>query len=278
MPARKTPSAYLSLLGRSVRKHRAFLLAMVMMTCVVGFLRLTVHASLPTVTGVQEDSLRTCSEVGTMFEGMQNATEVINLFQTVVSAVVAERQLYLSTPSEWSCIAEPPMPKLKLLASKLPGWYFPVGVTLPSGPTTGYRTRVVQFSSFSSILGEFLREYECKLSLMVDQTSTAIESGNDIDQPCTAAPCPDLSFPDFFVRPSQYADRLSFEKSRSRLALERTLHTMRSFDGNYGAARNIWCYELASLDLRNELGLVADATSCMPKIWDAVTSLHDRKY
>lgn len=65
---------------------------------------------------------------------------------------------------------------------------------------------------------------------------------------------------------------------RVQRALERTLHTMRSFDGNYGAARNIWCYELASLDLRNELGLVADATSCMPKIWDAVTSLHDRKY
>jgi hypothetical protein len=273
-----SPSAFLTLLVRRVRTHAVLLLVIVILGGVAGVLRLTVHASLPTITGVQEDSYRTCSDVGTLFEGMQSASGVTALFNKTVSVVVAERQLYLSTPSMWSCIAEPPMAKLSLLASNLPGWYFPVDTATPSGTVTGYRSRVGSFSSFSSVLAEFLREYECKLSIMEDRTSEAILSGNDIDQPCTSSPCPSLSFPDFFIRPGKYKDRITADKDRARVALERTLHTMRSFEANYAAARNIWCFELASLDLRNELGLLADATSCMPKIWDAITSLHDRKY
>jgi hypothetical protein len=67
------------------------------------------------------------------------------------------------------------------------------------------------------------------------------------------------------------------ERQVSRVAVERSLATMRSFEMNYAIARQFVCYQRASLDLKNEMSLLADAVSCMPKIWDAVTSIHDRK-
>jgi hypothetical protein len=210
-----------------------------------------------------------------MFEGKRLLRDVIPLYHTTVAAVVAERETYLSTSSEWDCEMEPAMPMLMALARELPGWYY--SVLTPGLSSVSYQLRPVTFDAFSSILGEFLREYDCKLLDMEGQASVAIAQGEDLGSLCTTSPCPELSSGDLGVRIDAYIQFLQGERHRARVALERTLHAMRSFDVQYDAARSLLCYERAALDLRNEMSLLADATSCMPKIWDTVTSLHDRK-
>jgi hypothetical protein len=212
-----------------------------------------------------------------MFEGMNNVTKVQELFVTEMSLVVSEREDYLGMPMHWDCKDDegPTIAQLSTLAGKLPGWYYP---DVSGGLPPAYKMRPVYFDSFSSIIGEFLREYECKLTLMQANTIEAVMTGNDTETPCEAEPCPTIAMGDIAMRARPYHEILGLERHRARVAVERTLHTLRSFEVNYTAARNLLCFERASLDLKNELGLLANTTSCIPKIWDALTSIHDRKY
>jgi hypothetical protein len=152
---------------------------------------------------------------------------------------------------------------------------------------------------------EFEREYECHLTDLQDKAVPLILENADYpnttqfccaggrckasggstvcDGPLTSDPLCDESCESVFTSADMVARlgpfymRASEERTRARVAIERTMLTLRSFEVNYGYARDLMCYARASLDLRNELSLIADATSCMPKIWDALTSLHDRK-
>lgn len=199
---------------------------------------------------------------------------------------------------------DPPMPVLNALASALPGWGYyseQAFVSLITRPTP----RPVTFDAFSAILNEFQREYECKLTLLQEDVLAGIAQNADTaanaqfccsDNGCvrsddTLAQCTgaltndplcgnacsiNITASDIASRLKPYHEELTLERNRSRIALERTLHTLRSFEVNYVVARQLMCSQRASLDLRNEMSLLADAVSCMPKIWDAVTSIHDR--
>ncbi len=61
----------------------------------------------------------------------------------------------------------------------------------------------------------------------------------------------------------------------ARPTLERTLSIIGGLDRLNLLKLDIECLRRASLDLRNTLGLVAEAASCMPRSWDVRGSLRD---
>ncbi len=260
----------------------------------------------------QEESLRSCSSVGTIFEDIDNLDDVRAIYTASMSSIVGERENILANPAAWACgsgsAGEPPMSALKALVSKLPGWHYRVTVPLLLGSASVPLERPVTFASFASIVAEFQREYECKLSEMRDRTVAHVALNDDAEQsaqfccitvgdaggcreqndqslcltPLTHDPtcgeqCPVLLYvSDLATRVPALAAHVDREREISRAAVERTLQTLRSFELNYAIARQLMCYQRASLDLKNEMSLLADAVSCMPKIWDSVTSIHDR--
>jgi hypothetical protein len=297
-----------------LRKYRSFVVLFLFLCAVAGSTKfltgnLSVIGGPGTFTSQETTgdapSLRTCSSAGTVFERIENLGDMRKLYRQYVSTVVAERETILRAPSTWKCgrDGEPESPMLESLAALLPGWHERVRVPLFIGSITMPVTRPVTFDSFSAILGEFQREYECKLTELQDKSIAEVSRNQDIDKPtqfcCTTDGCREqtnsagcqtpltddplcnnqcsvaLDMSDFVTRlPLLHQDLLQ-ERTTSRVAMERTLQTLRSFDMNFTVARQLICYERAALDLRQEMNLLADAVSCMPKIWDAITSLHN---
>jgi hypothetical protein len=259
------------------------------------------------------ESLRSCTSTDTIFEDIENLDEVRDLYRQNMSQVFMEREVILKTPSLWKCgigkAGEPPIAQLTNLAEKMPGWHYYVTVPFIVGSTSVPVLRPVTFDGFGAIVAEFQREYECKLTELQDRNIAEVSRNQDISKPaqfcCIATEdgqngcrqqendslcvgplssdpmcndeCPTLLYmSDLASRMPAFHDALADERETSRIAVERALNTMRSFEMNYAIARQLVCYERASLDLKNEMSLLADAVSCMPKIWDAVTSIHDK--
>lgn len=253
--------------------------------------------------GDEEDELRACSSQHTIFEDLEVMDDVNTLYLQEMNAIFDEREQILKNSAQWLCGENAdtltPMPALQSLAARLPGWY-----VLPEPPDGTPVQRPVNFGAFSAIAAELQREYECKLVELSDQAVALMTRNKDISPDlfcctpqgcalesigfeCLSAPTSDpqcnqecpvyLTQMEIATRLPSIQETLAIERQRSRLSLDRALQTMRSFDINFLVARELVCYQRASLDLRNEFNLLADAVSCMPKIWDAVTSLHDRK-
>ncbi len=259
------------------------------------------------------ESLRSCNSVGTMFENIENIDEARAMYREAMSNIVGEREDILKNPSKWKCgigaAGEPSIPKLRALADALPGWHYYVTVPFVFGGASIPVLRPVTFASFGAVVAEFQREYECKLTEIQDRNIAEVSLNNDINKPaqfcciavgdsggcrqqtdeamcqtpltdspqCDGA-CPVLLYmSDLAARMPILHSAVIEERQTSRVAVERTLNTIRSFEMNYATAKQLLCYQRASLDLKNEMSLLADAVSCMPKIWDATTSIHDRK-
>lgn len=165
--------------------------------------------------------------------------------------------------------------------------------------------RPVSFDAFGAVVAEFQREYECKLTELQDRLLLEVARNQDLPRgtqfccmadgcgivsdaaactgPITTDPVCDnacdlsltISAHIFATRMGPYHRDLQTEREVSRIAVSRAIQTLRSFEIHSAAARQLTCYQRASLDLRNEMSLLADTVSCMPKIWDATTSLHD---
>lgn len=300
----------------ALAQYRLFLLILVALFAVAGsarFLRGDLLSGLGSTLGGGPESvagsLRACSSEGTIFEGHENLGDVRGLYRQAMSGIVGEREKILATPSRWKCGAgptgEPPMPILRAFAERMPGWHYRVTVPLLFGGLTVPVPRPVTFASFGAIVAELQREYECTLTELDDRTLPTVARNQDIEKPAQFCCLPDgcresadasrcespltedplcgqmcsvaLYTTDLSGRLPRLHDQLLEERTTSRVAVERTLHTLRSFEMNYATARQLWCYERATLDLKQEMSLLADTVSCMPKLWDAVTSIHDRK-
>jgi hypothetical protein len=85
------------------------------------------------------------------------------------------------------------------------------------------------------------------------------------------------TYDEFGVRVKENQKRMIRERNRARIAVERTLSTLRSFETAVVFTVQMSCFQRAGLDIKNELSLLADGSSCMPKIWDSLNSLHDTK-
>lgn len=305
---------------RMVVRHRILVLTIIVMFAAAGSSRFVRGNILGTGSSgglgnssSSEQSLRACDSKDTRFEDVQNIDELRNIYRQGMTAVVSEREKILKTPSLWKCglgaAGEPPIAELRALAADIPGWHYRVDTSFLFGAVTVPVQRPVTFASFASIVAEFQRGYECKLSELQDRNLAEVALNNDIEKPaqfcCITAgdsqgcreqadvgicetplttnpacneQCPVLLYMSDLARrvPALHQNALD-EREISRVAMERMLSTMRSFEVNYAVARQFVCYQRASLDLKNEMSLLADAVSCMPKIWDAVTSIHDKK-
>ncbi len=307
----RIPSSVSGLYGecsRILRTHRVLALIMVGLFVAAGaenFVRANLTGDPAVQLGAQtysDDYLRTCSGMHTVFADFETIAEAQELYVEEMSAVFSEHESILRTPSLWKCGAgqtgEPNMPRLQNLAAHLSGWN-----VFPSSGAPAVQ-RPVSFTAFSAVVAEFQREYECKLVELQDRAIYEISRNKDrapdqfccTNQGCIPAgngslctgpqtsdsmcnqQCPILfTTVDLATRIGPYDVAINNERQRSRTALERSLYALRSPDIHYEVARQLTCYIRASLDLRNELNLTADAISCMPKIWDALTSIHDKK-
>lgn len=256
------------------------------------------------------EDLRVCDDSVTIFKDDFTLEKAAKRLKERMSGIVDEREKFFRTPSEWKCgpNEEPSFPKLNQLADDLPGWHYQF---TPSGQLDSpiALKKPVTFDAFSAIASELQREYECKLTKFQDGVIGEVGLNEDVSEPtefccqslggeqgcaektpettCNGAVTEDsycnnqceviTMMTDLATRPEVYHFEQLVERQRSRLALERTLQTLRSFEMNYIVARQLMCYQRASLDLKNELNLLADTTSCIPKIWNAVTSIHDPK-
>ncbi len=223
----------------------------------------------------------------------------------------------LWTCSSDSGIPKAQMTKLLALAQDMPGWQYDKPDTIFGTSQAVRTTKPVTFENFSSILMEFEREYECTLTNFQAKSVETVMSNYDIEGPdltnptdvlfccsansggCqdayTATSCdqgsyrgpdpmcggkcqPDLVSANLSYRLANHHRRMLEERTRARVAVERTINTLRSFEANLPLTLDVHCMQRAALDMKNELALMADAASCLPKIWDAATSLHDRSY
>ncbi len=166
------------------------------------------------------------------------------------------------------------MPALQSLARTMPGWSY----IASRNPFTGQevrRSKPVTFESFSTILGEFEREYECKLSELQENGVFVVLADDDFDAP--EAPEPSISYMELGTRNRTHFTRMAAERQRARSAVERAILLAHSFELYAPFTVQMSCLHRATMDLRAQLSVAADAISCMPKIWDSVTSIHDRK-
>lgn len=219
---------------------------------------------------------RACASQGTMFENIHQPTKVTELFSLRMNAIVDERLRLLNTPSAWSCIAsggvqQPLMPELQALADDMPGWHYVMQTAVLGSPQTLVNRKPVTWENFSSVALEFVREYECKLSELQDQAINVVLTDNDIENPDPAG----LYSATLASRITNLIQLMTDERQRARTATERTINTLRSFEMHLPFTLQMHCMQRTAMDLKNTLALTADAVSCMPKIWDSVTSIHD---
>lgn len=210
----------------------------------------------------EENPNRACTSRGTMFDvrgnsAMRTFENVRAAYHSRITMLVDDRMNRVGKEPP-RCDAEQsdqfldPGP-IRSLAAELPGY---------EGPVT--------FASFAKVLSEFQRVYECRLAeLSATAESTVYITGEDVSPPEPA------TVYERYGRVDSYRKRIEEEKNISRLALERTLLTIRSFELAAPITQELTCLQLESADMRNGLSLLSDAVSCMPRIWDSVTSLHE---
>ncbi len=302
---RSRPSAGKRL--RSVCSRKSALTALVVFGMGAAISGAMLHGAQAAPT---DDQVRACSSVGTPFENAKRLVEAQTIFEEAMTAIVDERWYLLTDPLAWPCFStagttpQPSMPQLTALANSLPGWTYVNGTTRQLKP--------VRWENFTSITSELKRAYECKLTEIEYQATAQVMSNYDADgapefccmvtgagcrtvatagdngslcdpgsyrgtDPVCAEVCDvDLSAGDLSARIDMLKTSMTEERARARVAVERTVNALRSFEIHLPFTIQTNCLQRAALDLKNEQGMLADAISCMPKIWDSVTSLHDK--
>lgn len=198
------------------------------------------------------DRLDPCTASGTIFQGMDAMS--MELMYTDNVNIVVDAQLASSLEmreAQLQCDADdvrdllPPTPELASLASLLPPWQG------PGAPQVSY-------ADTASVLLEFLREYECSLYEREQYLQILIVEPNRKE---------------FMEQVAAEKDLIQHEQRISRAALERTLLVLAGTDRLKPLVAETECIKRATLDLRNVVGLVAEAMSCMPRVFDARSTL-----
>lgn len=164
-----------------------------------------------------------------------------------------------------------PTQKLDCSATQYPAVFHPtdalraLAATLDPWSKEG-RLDTLSESEIGPILLEYVRTYECALAhkrqvLLLESGSGVLEA----DRPSLGT---DSAVAD--------DEKLTQEElAIARPALERTLGIVGGLDRLNPLRIEVECLKRISLDLRNDTGLLSQATACMPRVRDARTSFRD---
>jgi hypothetical protein len=189
-----------------------------------------------------------------------------DVYHTNVDYVVETHlQNLLSSNDQMDCSAEnyeeffPPTEALRDLAAWLPPWQVPG------------RLEKLSEKDLSIVLTEFLRIYECGLK---EQENEYLGIPR-LRREWAKAGNPPLTYPDLLKERLRRKQFIRQELLTARAALERTLTLLGGIGRLHPLILEFQCVQRASLDLRNVLGLVGEAMSCLNRIEDARGSLRD---
>ncbi len=143
-------------------------------------------------------------------------------------------------------VKEPPSDALKSLAGSLAPW----------------KSNMSSLSEddMGAVLLEYLRVYEC-----------SIKNHLTFDLPTIYGT---TALPFTYQKERSIADRELLLAPRT---LERTLQLISGMDRLRPIDDSLQCLARTSLDIRNTLGLAAETSACLPRIWDARGSLRSVK-
>ncbi len=202
----------------------------------------------------QSAHLAACTAVGSPFASLPLSAWPEMYHRTVAQAVDAHlRQMGGIAEVPLQCTAsetirvEEATEELRELARSLPAWKS--------------RADSLSESELTTVLLEFLRIYECSFNEWKDVRWSKSLSGADVGARS--------------VRLEAENTLITRELTVAKPALERTLLIVSGFDRLRPLSYGTECLKRTSLDLRNVLGLAAEATACLPRSWDARGSLRD---
>ncbi|MDD4287012.1 MAG: hypothetical protein PHO20_05220 [Candidatus Peribacteraceae bacterium] len=152
----------------------------------------------------------------------------------------------------------PAGPKLQELAKKLPSW----------------KNASASQWEMSSVLLEFLRAYECaleeRLYFLHPDAFKELESIAE-DQGESA----DITLSQLIAEVSEEDRTIVKELAVARPTLNRSLAVLAGLSRLLPLHTELQCIERASIDIRNALALGAEASACLPRIWNAKDPLRD---
>lgn len=180
----------------------------------------------------------------------------------VVNAVAAEQPvLACLKPRSEDVPAE-----LRSLAQYLPPW------------STPERLQSLRTEDVGSVLLEYLRLYECALqerSWEIPERAALEERAKAEDEKRAFIGFPIFDLTVESTRQMQFIER---EMAIARPAMTRTLLFLAGTQRLRPLSQNMECLSRASADLRNALGLAAETSACIPKIWDARGTLRNSTF
>ena len=239
-----------------------FLLAIITASCVPG-------STSPRQGLFGNATLPPCSGDGTIFALLPFDFWAYTYHQLVDSAVSAHMKIFddqgsdSSVFSKLQCAAPdfagllPPSAPLFLIAANLPPWQDPKNIARLSE------------QDFGAVLLEFLRIYECAL-----KNHRNFLDINIIKDAPLFSNLP-LNWQEFGAERKRREIVIEQELRIARSALERIFYTIGNLNRLLPFLLELECIARASLDLRNVLGIVSEASACLPRVWDARGSLRD---
>ncbi len=212
-----------------------------------------------------------CTAVGSEFETLPFDEWARTYHDTVGKIIEAHlNDLRDASAKELQCSAEDyaslskPTDELRTLAETLPPW------------KEQKQLDALSEAELGPVLLEYLRIFECSLnerrqSLPVILVQEGAVSGSLLNGG-TADDTERSPYNDEMKRQTQSIDH---QLSIARVTLERTLLIVGGEDRLRPLSLDIECLKRTSLDIRNALGLVSQATACLPRVRDARGSLRD---
>jgi len=219
-----------------------------------------------TIEQEQENALLTpCSRFTEGFSLMPftstNFYQWSELYHGTIAKVVEEHLQSFSQPVKCDALtgvaANPAGLKLKELAAKLPTW----------------KGKTVSQMEVGSVLLEFLRAYECAIEERMYFRQT--DSLDVLRQNASSAGTENITWFEHLIEVFEEERILLRERQTARPTLHRTLIVMTGLNRLLPLHSELQCIERSSLDIRNALSLSAEASACLPRIWNAKDPLRD---
>ncbi len=228
------------------------------------------HILTTSPVGQDETRLAACTGKDTMFAEIPFNEWPQKYHSTVASVVDAhEDNLKDIDTLKLECTADDyastlkPTGALKELARTLPPWKESRALDKLSEMDLG------------PVLLEYLRLYEC--ALLERRDSLSIEVLKDFAGSSSSKDTTAMPREDFNKTGNDQRRTIDQEIRIARPTLDRTLLLVGGEDRLRPLSMDIECLKRTSLDIRNIMGLVSQATACLPRVRDARGSLQDPK-